>query len=234
VPTATRVEDIPTSRGLARAHHFAVPHGVPRASLVLGHGAGAGPHAPDLSTLAAGLPVHGIEVVLAEQPWHVAGRPVAPHRNELDAAWIEIVAALRRSGVGLRRLAVGGRSSGARVACRTVATTKPAAVLCLAYPLRPGKDRPDRGSELAAAAEYAPTTVIQGTRARFGGPPEIASAVATHGQRVLAVAVPFCDHSFHLAAGATITDYEARMVLIEAALRAVLRLGRNSGPLLER
>jgi len=228
------VEEIATSYGPARTHHFEVPYGVPRASLILGHGAGAGPRAPDLSVLAAGLPAFGIEVVLAEQPWHVAGRPVAAHRNELDAAWIEIVSALRRSGVGLRRLAVGGRSSGARVACRTVEATKPAAVLCLAFPLSPGGQRPDRGAELAAAAAYAPTTVIQGTRDRFGGPPDVAAVVAAHGQRLLTVAVPFCDHSFHLSATATITDAEARMVIVEVARRAVLRSSGNSGPLLER
>ena len=236
VPKPTRVEDIETSQGLARAHIFAVPHGVPRASLVLGHSAGAGVASPDLSTLADGLPGYGIEVVLAEQPWHVAGRGVAPHRNVLDAAWIEIVAALRRSGIGLRRLSVGGRSSGARVACRTVQETQPASVLCLAFPLLPPKAQqgPDRGAELAHAAAAVPTTVVQGTEDRWGGPPDIAAAVAEHGQRVLAVAIPFVDHAFNLPTSATITDSEARLILVEVARRAVLRSGGNSGPLLER
>lgn len=231
----TRVDDVATSHGKARAHVFTVPHGVPRASLILGHGAGAGVGSPDLQTLADGLPRYGIEVVLVEQPWHVAGNPVAAHKQVLDAAWVEAVAALRRSGVGLRRLVVGGHSAGARVACRTVEHTRPTAVLCLAFPLQPpGPDKPDRGEELALAAAHAPTTVIQGTEDRFGGPPEVAAAVAEHGQRVLAVAIPFLDHSFSLRSGATITDSEARMILIEASRRAVLRSAGNTGPLLER
>lgn len=231
----SRIDDIATSHGKARAYIFSVRHGVPRASLVLGHGAGAGIAAADLQTLADGLPRFGIEVVLAEQPWRVAGKPVAPHKNVLDGAWAETVAALRRGGVGLRRLAVGGRSAGARVACRTVEQTKPAAVLCLAFPMLPVRgDGPDRGGELAHAAGYAPTTVIQGTEDRYGGPPEVAMAVAEHGQRVLAVAVPFADHVFDLRASATITDSEARLILVEAARRAVLRTKGNTGPLLER
>lgn len=234
-PEPSRIEDITTSHGKARAYFYTVRHGVPRASLILGHGAGAGTQSADLQTLADGLPRFGIEVVLAEQPWHVEGKPVAPHKTVLDGAWAEIVAALRRSGVGLRRLVVGGRSSGARVACRTVEHTKPAAVLCLAFPLMPARgDGPDRGDELAHAAAFAPTTVIQGVEDRYGGPPEIATVVAEHGQRVLAVAVPFVDHSFDLRASATITDSEARLILVEASRRAVMRTAGNSGPLLER
>lgn len=234
-PEPSRIDDITTGQGKARAYFYTVAHGVPRASLILGHGTGAGTESPDLQTLADGLPRYGIEVVLAEQPWHVAGKPVAPHKKSLDGAWVEIVAALRRSGVGLRRLVVGGRSAGARVACRTVEGTKPASVLCLAFPLRPDRDgSPDRGDELAHAAAYAPTTVIQGTEDRFGGPPEVAMVAAEHGQRVIAAAVPFADHTFELRKGATITDSEARMILIEVARRAVMRSAGNAGPLLER
>jgi len=234
-PAPTRVDDIPTSHGPARAHIFAVPRGVPRASLILGHGAGAGVASPDLSTLAAALPERGIEVVLAEQPWKVAGKPVAAPAAQLDAAWVQIVAALRRSGVGLRRLALGGRSTGARVACRTAGLTKPAAVVCLAYPLiRPKHPERDRAGELAAAAAVAPATVIQGTEDRYGGPADVAVRVAAHGQRVLAVAVPAADHSFHLSSHAALTDWETRAIVVESAQRAVLRPAGNSGPLLER
>ncbi len=235
MPTPTRVADITTSHGLGRAHLFAVPRGVPRASIILGHGAGAGIESPGLAALAAGLPQYGIEVVLVEQPWKVSGNPVAPATSVLDTAWIEIVADLRRSGIGLRRLAVGGRSGGARVACRTAAQIKPASILLLAYPLYPPRQTDaDRAGELAAAAALAPVTVVQGTEDKYGGPADVALAVAEHGQRVLAVGIPFLDHSFHLKAKATITDSEARMVLVESARRSVLRSAGNTGPLLAR
>ncbi len=233
-PQPSRTEDLNTSHGPARAHYFTVPHGVPRASLILGHGAGRGIDSPDLSTLAAELPGHGIEVILAEQPWKVAGRPVAAAKSVLDESWLQIVAGLRRAGAGLRRLALGGRSAGARVACRTAEATKPDALVCLAFPLLPRKSGADRSDELAAGAAQAPTVVIQGTADEFGGPPEIAERVAAHGQRVLAVGIPFVDHSFHLTSGATLTDVEARLVLVECARRAVLRTSGNSGPLLAR
>lgn len=235
VPKPDAIETIETAAGTARARVHRVAHGVPRASLVLGHGAGSGPDTPDLLVLAATLPKHGVEVVLVEQPWFVAGKGIAPHIKSLEASWIEIVAALRRGGVGLRRLVVGGHSNGARVACRTVEATKPDAVLCLAFPLFPAKaDAPDRGPELAAAAAHVPTTVIQGTQDKFGGPPDIADAAAEHGQRVIAVAMPFVDHRFDLAKSASITDSEARLILVQAARRAVMRGSGNTGPLLER
>lgn len=235
VPKPDRVETITTDQGTARARIHTVAHGVPRASLVLGHGSDTGPNTPDLLTLATTLPKYGIEVVLVEQPWFVDGNGIAPEIEALDASWTEIVAALRRSGVGLRKLVVGGHSNGARVACRTVARTRPDAVLCLAFPLYPAKaNKPHRGPELAEAAAAVPTTVIQGTSDKYGGPPDIATAAAEHGQAVIAVAIPFVDHMFHLAKGATITDSEARLILTQAARRAVMRGPGNIGPLLER
>jgi predicted alpha/beta-hydrolase family hydrolase len=232
VPRPTRVEDIETGAGPGRGHVFSVPTGVPRASLLLGHSS-TGINSPDLATLAEGLPPFGIEVVLVEQPWSVAGRDAAPDIAQLDQAWLAMVADLRRGGIGLRRLAVGGRGVGARVACRTAQQVGPSAVLGLAFPLAARRDDEDRAAELALAAEVAPVTVVQGTEDRFGGPADIAIAVSQHGQRVLTVGIPFLDHDFVLPARATITDYEARTVLLESARRTVLRTG-NTGPLLSR
>lgn len=235
LPAPTRVEDLSTSAGPVRAHHFAVPHGVPRASLIYGHGGAAGVESPDLATLAAGLPSAGIEVVLVEQPWHVQGREKPDAKGVLDAVWVEAVSQLRRGGVGLRRLVVGGHGTGARVACRSVAATGPQAVLCTAFPLwHAKKAEVERSGELAAAAHLVPVTVVQGTADRFGGPAEIATLAAAHGVRVLTVALPFVDHAFTLDDRATITDSEARLILVEVARRAVLREPGNTGPLLAR
>ena len=161
LPDNAVISEIETSDGPARAHLFTVAHGVPRASLVLGHGAGAGIDSPELASLAADLPQYGVEVVLIEQPWLVAGRKVADPAAKLDTNWVQAVTALRRSGVGLRHLVVGGRSTGARVACRTVTGTNPDAVIAFAYPLRPSRKETDsRAAELAEAAKTVPVTVI--------------------------------------------------------------------------
>jgi predicted alpha/beta-hydrolase family hydrolase len=235
IPVASRIDDLRTASGTARAHHFPVAHGVPRASLIYGHGGSAGVAAPDLATLAAGLPPAGIEVVLVEQPWFVEERPKPDSKPVLDSVWTEAVAQLRRGGIGLRRLAVGGHGVGARVACRTAAITQPEAVLCTAFPLwHPRKADTERSAELASAAAVAPVTVVQGTEDRFGSPAEIAGLAAQRGARVLTVALPFVDHSFFLSSAATITDSEARMVLVGVAQRSVLRGPGNTGPLLTR
>lgn len=235
VLTGKRVHDIETTAGRARARVFPVGRGVPRATLVLGHGAASGIDTWDLELLADRLPAKGVEVVLVEQPWLVAGRKVTDPHAKLDAAFREVVTDLRRSGEGLRRLVVGGRSQGARVACRTAASVKADAVLCLAFPLhRQGKSRPLRSAELIEAASSCPVSVLQGERDGFGSPVEVASAIADGGGRGVVVSIPWADHEFDVPGKAPVTVEEVGMVLVEAARLALLSRPGNVGPLVAR
>jgi predicted alpha/beta-hydrolase family hydrolase len=164
--------EIQTPSGLARV--LLDPVERPRAGLVLGHGAGGGVGAPDLVAAAAAARSQLLSVALVEQPYRVAGRRAPAPATQLDAAWTAVVARLRERELSGLPLVVGGRSAGARVACRTAATTGAAAVLCLAFPLQPPRragspDAPSRLGELAAVT--VPTLVVQGTRDRFGIPP---------------------------------------------------------------
>jgi uncharacterized protein len=153
--------DIPTSAGPARAH-FAAGE---RAALVLGHGAGGGVGAPDLVAAAEAATAAGCAVALVEQPYRVAGKRSSPRPPALDAAWLEVVEQLPLDGLAL---IAGGRSAGARVACRTAAATGAVAVLCLAFPLQPPRGGPSRQAELDAVS--VPTLVVQGERDPFGMP----------------------------------------------------------------
>jgi uncharacterized protein len=159
---------IDTPHGPARAHI----HGErgTTGALVLGHGAGGGVGARDLvAATEVGLAA-GLRVVLVEQPYRVAGRRSPAPAAQLDAAWTAVVADLRRRRLVAGDLIVGGRSAGARVACRTVADTGAAAVLCLAFPLHPpGRPEKSRLNELEAVA--VPTLVVQGESDPFGMPP---------------------------------------------------------------
>jgi len=157
--------EIETPHGPARAHLQPVPD--PRALLVLGHGAGGGVTAPDLVTAAEVAGAASLSVALVEQPYRVAGRKSAAPAHQLDAAWLAVVAALRGSVPVL----CGGRSSGARVACRTAAGTEAIGVLCLAFPLHPpGRPEKTRLAELEAVE--VPVLVVQGESDPFGMPPE--------------------------------------------------------------
>lgn len=141
---------------------------------MLGHGAGGGVAAPDLVAVTDAVVAGGFSVALVEQPYRVAGRRSPAPARQLDAAWIAVAQALlagEREGLPLL---VGGRSSGARVACRTAAQTGAAGVLCLAFPTQPpqrqGKDRaPDRLYELDAVD--VPLLIVQGEGDPFGVPP---------------------------------------------------------------
>jgi uncharacterized protein len=134
-------------------------------SLVLGHGAGGGTQAPDLLAARAAALALGLVVVRLEQPWRVRGRRVAEAAPRLDLAWQAVLAEVPLPG----RLVVGGRSSGARVACRTATATGAAAVLALAFPLHP-PGRPERSRLDELRAPTVPRLVVQGARDGFGIP----------------------------------------------------------------
>src|SRR4051812_22973175 len=180
--------EIETPHGLARAHLRLAPK--PRGSVVLGHGAGGGIAAPDLVAVADAAHAAGLTVVLVEQPYRVAGRGSPAPARQLDAAWIAVVERLRADELGNVPLVVGGRSSGARVACRTVEAIGAVGVLCLAFPLQP----PRRAGAAAATSRLAeldavgvPTLVVQGDRDPFGIPPaaELRTVVRLRGDHGL-------------------------------------------------
>jgi predicted alpha/beta-hydrolase family hydrolase len=163
---------IDTPQGTALAHLR--PAERPRAALLLGHGAGGGIGAPDLAAATEVALAEGVSVALVEQPYRVAGRRSPAPAPRLDAAWTAVAERLGAHELTGLPLVAGGRSSGARVACRTAAATSAVAVLCLAFPLVPprrssGAGRLSRLPELDAVD--VPVLVVQGERDPFGVPP---------------------------------------------------------------
>jgi predicted alpha/beta-hydrolase family hydrolase len=144
----------------------------PRFLLVLTHGAGGSATAPDLlAARDAGLRLGGL-VARVTQPYRVRGARAPGSAERQDAAWAEVVAALRELAPRAP-LVQGGRSNGARVACRTAAAVGARAVIALAFPLRPPlrAAAPDRGDELRMAREGgARVLVVNGERDPFGIP----------------------------------------------------------------
>jgi predicted alpha/beta-hydrolase family hydrolase len=182
----------------------------------------------DLQAIAAGLPAAGVTVVLVDQPWVVAGRRVAAPAGTLDDAWVQVLAWLRDDGLvsGRARLTVGGRSTGARVACRTASAVGAETLLLLAFPLLPPSARKDparaqkaraiRLGELQAVGDR-PVVLVQGDRDAFGSPADVRAAVVgagLPGPRV--VALPDADHSIRLSTP------QLRSTLLGAALAATL------------
>jgi predicted alpha/beta-hydrolase family hydrolase len=161
---------VETPHGPARAHLHAPRDGEARAALMLGHGAGGGIAARDLQAVTAAARELGFAVALVEQPYVVAGRRSAAPAHQLDAAWHAVVEHLRAGELAGLPLVTGGRSSGARVACRTAAASGAAGVLCLAFPEHPpGKPEKSRLDELDGVE--VPVLVIQGEADPFGLPP---------------------------------------------------------------
>ena len=145
----------------------------PTGTLVLGHGAGGGVNSPDLTAAARAAHEAGISVVLVEQPYRVAGRRSPAPAGHLDAAWLAVIDALREKELRGVPMIVGGRSSGARVACRTAAEAEAVGVLCLAFPLHPpGRaDDPSKSRLPELEAVRVPVLVVQGESDPFGMPP---------------------------------------------------------------
>ena len=134
----------------------------------------------------------------------VAAPPPAPAR-QLDASWTAVLAELREDALRGLPVIAGGRSSGARVACRTASDVGAVAVVCLAFPVHPpgrGDDpTKSRLGELDAVA--VPTLVVQGEKDPFGMPPS--------GQDRTVIAVPG-DHALRstVAVTAAVTEWLRR------------------------
>jgi uncharacterized protein len=197
--------EVDTPHGQANVHLHRADQ--PRAALVLGHGAAGGVTARDLVAARDAALSEAVSVALVEQPYRVAGRRSPAPARQLDAAWTAVVERLAADELRGLPLIVGGRSLGARVACRTAEATGAIAVLCLAFPLRPPRrgEAPSRLPELEDVP--VPILVVQGERDPFGIPPS--------GPRRDVVLVPG-DHSLR-------TDLEAVSGAIRAWLPGVLR-----------
>ncbi|WP_431277620.1 alpha/beta hydrolase family protein [Leifsonia poae] len=196
--------DVPTSHGPGRLVIAAAE--TPRAVLWLGHGAGGGIGAVDLAALAHGLPVNGVTVVRYEQPWRAAGRRMASRPPVLDEAWLETAPAVAELANGLP-IVVGGRSAGARVACRTAASVGAVAVVCLAFPLHP-PGRPEKSRLDELLAPDVPVLVLQGERDTFGTSAALAEEVRGR-ENIRVVTVPGADHGMKVVKAAT---FDARAV----------------------
>lgn len=165
-----RTVEIETPHGQARALLELLPR--PPGAVVLGHGAGGGVEAPDILAAARAAARLGWSVIRVEQPYRVAGRRSPAPAAQLDVAWLAVVDRLRGKELAGVRLVTGGRSSGARVACRTARAAGAAGVVCLAFPLQP-PGRPNAPSRLPELdAVDVPVLVVQGDRDPFGMPPE--------------------------------------------------------------
>jgi uncharacterized protein len=207
------VLEIDTQHGPARAHMY--PTKRAKAALVLGHGAGGGVESRDLVTARDTALAEGLTVALVEQPYRVAGRRSPAPAKHLDAAWTAVIEDLRASRLHGVPLIVGGRSLGARVACRNAEATEAIGVLCLAFPLVPPrrtKPTPSRLPELDAVR--VPTLVVQGESDPFGIPP------AGPHRRVVRVRG---DHSLR-------TDLDAVAAAVRSWLAEVAEVPGYNGP----
>ncbi len=193
--------DVPTPHGLGR-WHLDRPGRRPRGVVALGHGAGGGVDAPDLVVATSALVGAGLLVARFEQPWRVAGRKITSPAAQVDAAWSAAIPVLPPSS---GPLIVGGRSTGARVACRTALSLGAAGVIALAFPLHPpGRPERSRADELPEL----PTVVVQGDRDAFGTPHEV-NAAASASQRLSVIEVAGADHALRVSRKGPITQGEA-------------------------
>lgn len=209
-----RTQNVTTDAGEARITWVPATT-APRLVLAVSHGAGGGIEARDLKALAAALPAHGVTVALVEQPWRVAGKKVAPAPKTLDTGWRGLWPALAAPGLPV---VAGGRSAGARVACRTAAELGAAAVLALSFPLHPpGKPEKSRADELLGTG--VPTLVVQGGNDPFGRPEEFPPGAYELAE------VPYGDHGFAVPKRSGLTEARTMEVLTGAVTGWLTSLG---------
>jgi predicted alpha/beta-hydrolase family hydrolase len=212
-----RIVDTPVGEGrlvTARARR-------PIATVLLSHGAGGGIGARDLEALATWLPRQGVTVMLFEQPWRRAGRKIATAPATLDVALRAAV-----DGIRVRNpLVLGGRSAGARSACRTAKQLGASGCLALSFPLHPpGRPEKSRLEELEGVG--VPTLVLQGENDPMGRPEEFPDPLPAG---VDLAVVPDADHGLKVPKSASITQHEAMDIVVETALEWIVREVAGNG-----
>lgn len=191
----------------------------PVSILVLGHGAGGGVGAADLELLARRLPPLGITVARFEQPWRTAGRKVGAPPPRLDEAWITALGWLQEQQWAEQPLVAGGRSAGARVACRTASDTNAAGILCLAFPLHlPGQPEKSRLAELLTPTQ--PRQVVQGSNDSFGTAEELRAAIGKVAGITL-VELPGVGHSYRIAKSSAVEPATLHATLVTEVSRFI-------------
>ncbi|WP_254878783.1 alpha/beta family hydrolase [Streptomyces sp. NA04227] len=208
----TRTETISTEAGEARITWYEAKR--PRLLVAASHGAGGGIEARDLRALARVLPEHGLSLALVEQPWRVAGKKVAPAPKTLDTGWRGVWPALAAPGLPV---VAGGRSAGARVACRTGRELGALAVLALSFPLHP-PGRPERSRAEELLGTKLPTLVVQGGKDPFGKPAEFPEGAYE------LLEVPHGDHGFAVPKRAEPGQDAALELITSAVTRWALSL----------
>jgi predicted alpha/beta-hydrolase family hydrolase len=183
----------------------------PLATVVLTHGAGGGIDAADLLRLARSLPTQGVSVTLVEMPWRVAGKRLAPRPEVIDTCYRAVLDDMRMR----TPLVVGGRSAGARSACRIARDAGASGVLALSFPLHPpGRPEKSRLPELTAVT--VPVLVVQGGNDPFGTPAEFPASTEV-------VPVPDADHGLKVPRRADLSQEEGLGIVFEAVLEWVVR-----------
>ena len=210
--TAPTLRSVDTPHGEGRLHVRRAAR--PLVTLLLSHGAGGGVDARDLTALAEALPGQGVNVMLFEQPWRVAGRRIATSPASLDDGLRAAASALRVR----TPLVVGGRSAGARSAARCARSLAAVGCLALSFPLHPpGRPERSRADELAGAR--VPVLVVQGERDAMGRPEEFPTDL----RRVDLAVVPAADHGLKVPARGPITQEEALGIVVESTLEWLVR-----------
>jgi hypothetical protein len=177
------VEEIMTAAG--PAHVVLEQPERPRFLVLLTHGAGGSPDTADVLAVRDAARALGAATALVTQPYRVRGGRAPGSAPKQDAAWVQLVDALRRETArrGAPPLVQCGRSNGARVACRTAREVGAAGVIALAFPLHPpGQPAKSRDQELRGAG--VSVLVVNGDRDPFGvpEPDELTNVVVLPGE----------------------------------------------------
>jgi predicted alpha/beta-hydrolase family hydrolase len=228
MPELFRVDVAPSEQVTAIVYP-AAPRDPAGISLVLGHGAGANQTSGFMVDVAGALAARGIETITFNFLYSEAGRRLPDRNDRLEACWRRVIEATRSGAIGgsgaRRRLAIGGKSMGGRIASQVAAADPDeiAGLVFLGYPLHP-PGRPDKLRSKHLPEIRAPMLFVQGSRDAFGTPDELAPIIKTLKAPARLCVVEGGDHSFKVAKKAALSQQQVYAFIldeIERWLRAL-------------
>jgi predicted alpha/beta-hydrolase family hydrolase len=200
-----------------------------RATIILGHGAGAGQTSRFMVEFAEGVATRGCNAATFNFPYTEHGRKLPDPAEKLEACYKAVIEAVAsRPGIEGTGLIIGGKSMGGRIASQVAAAGSHgvSGLVFLGYPLHPpGRQDKLRAEHLPRIG--LPMLFVQGSRDTFGTPDELRPILEGLRPRPLLHVIADGDHSFKVPKKGPLSQEQVYSSVLDEVVRWSIEIAAN-------